>query len=66
MKNSYIRIDKNEKLILEPKDWTKEEWDTILKLFGMESAERIVISEYIFEAFGKPNENLKRLLDIKD
>ena len=60
MENHYIRINNNEKLILEPEDWTKEEWDTILKLFGMKSAERIVVSKYVFEAFGIP-----KLLDIK-
>ena len=60
MENHYIRINNNEKLILEPEDWTKEEWDTILKLFGMKSAERIVVSEYVFEAFGIP-----KLSDIK-
>ncbi len=42
----------NEPLILEPEDWSKEEWSTILKIFGMKEAERIVISNYKFETYG--------------
>lgn len=41
-----------EPLILEQEDWTYEEWSTILKIFGMEVAERIKISDYKFEAWG--------------
>ena len=41
-----------EPLILEPEDWSPEEWATIEKIFGMKKAERIVISDYKFEAFG--------------
>ena len=41
-----------EPLILEPEDWTEAEWTTILKLFGMEEAERIVVSHFMFETYG--------------
>lgn len=41
-----------EQLILEPEDWTEAEWGTICKVFGMERAERIVVSNYVFEAYG--------------
>lgn len=39
-------------IILEPEDWSPEEWTTILKLFGMEEAERIVLASYEVKAFG--------------
>jgi hypothetical protein len=41
-----------ESLILEPEDWTEAEWATLLKLFGMEEAERIVVKDYILETYG--------------
>ena len=41
-----------EPLILEPEDWTEAEWATLLKLFGMEEAERIVVKDYILETYG--------------
>lgn len=50
----YICEQIEEMLILEPEDYPGDEWATILKIFGMEEAERIVISNYKFEAYGKP------------
>lgn len=50
----YICEQAKEKLILEPEDYPGVEWSTILKIFSMEEAERIVISDYKFEAYGKP------------
>lgn len=41
-----------EPLILEPEDWTADEWSVLLKLFGMKEAERIVVSEYVLETYG--------------
>ena len=41
-------------LVLEPVDWTEDEWKTILKLFGMIEAERIVVRDYTLEAYGTP------------
>ena len=43
----------NEPLILERDDWSEDEWATIVKLAGLEEAERIVFSNYKFEAWGK-------------
>lgn len=45
-------------LVLEPEDWTDDEWKTILKLFGMVEAERIVVRDYTLEAYGVPTPNL--------
>jgi hypothetical protein len=41
-----------EPLILEPEDWSEAEWATILKLFGMEEADRIKVSDYVLETYG--------------
>ena len=48
----YYRKHITEPLILEPEDWTEEEWQVILKLFGMKDAERIMLRDYHFEAYG--------------
>lgn len=53
MKNEerYIKDNPYEPLILEPEDWTEDEWNTILKIFNMKLASRIKI-DYKFEAWG--------------
>jgi hypothetical protein len=48
----YLKVSINEPLILEPEDHTEEEWATILKIFGMKEADRIVLSDYTMEAYG--------------
>ena len=50
----YTKTEIIEPLILEPEDWTPEEWEVILVLFGMKTAERIVVSNYTLETFGVP------------
>lgn len=50
----YLKVSINEPLILEPEDHTEEEWSTIIKIFGMSEAERIVLSGYTLEAYGVP------------
>ena len=50
----HIKVAINEPLILEPEDHTEEEWATIIKIFGMKQADRIVLSSYTLEAFGVP------------
>lgn len=64
----YVKVSINEPLILEPEDHTEEEWYTILKIFGMRKADRIVLSSYTLEAFGVPetivsDEQWKEALD---
>lgn len=54
--SKYLKIEVTEPLILEPEDWDEEDWEVILDLFGMETAERIVINNYTLEAFGIPKE----------
>ena len=48
------QADKDCFLVLEPCDWTDEEWKTICKLFGCVEAERIVVRNYLLEAYGTP------------
>lgn len=52
-----------EPLILEPEDYSSDEWATVLKIFGMEKAQRIVVSNYKFEAYGKPGKGLNVKLE---
>ena len=54
----YINKQSVEPLIFEAEDWSEEEWGTILKIFGMKEAERIIISGYRFEAFGEECETV--------
>ena len=56
----YICEKAKERLVLEPEDYPGDEWTTILKIFGMEEAERIVISDYKFEAYGKVRPKIMR------
>lgn len=48
-------------LVLEPDDWSPEQYQAFLDIFGLKEAERIVINEYKLEVFGtekeKKNEN---------
>jgi hypothetical protein len=53
---------KHEFLVLEPEDWSEDEWKTILKLFGCDEAERIVIRDCVMQAYGTPGPNLWRLM----
>lgn len=58
----YICEKIKEPLILEPEDYPGDEWTTILKIFGMEEAERIVVSDFKLEAYGKPSKQLEEIL----
>ena len=53
----YICREEAEPLILENEDWVESEWRTICKIFGMKDADRIKISHYKFEAFGREADN---------
>lgn len=77
MENNSKYINKGvvkEPLILEPEDWSNEEWNVLLKLFGLSEAKRIKISNYEFEAYGiesslgqsdKLDESIRRQIIIK-
>ena len=49
----YEKQTLHESLILEPEDWTTAEWQTICRLFGMKSADRIVVSSCVLETYGE-------------
>lgn len=46
--------ERGTQIILEPEDWTEEQWNTFLEVFGLIEAERIVISDCGVEVFGTP------------
>lgn len=46
-------------LVLEPEDWTPEQYQAFLAIFGLKEAERIVINEYKLEVYGTEKENEK-------
>lgn len=50
--SKHFTTDGCDQLILEPDDWTKEQYDAFLRIFGLKEAERIVITEYKLEAYG--------------
>lgn len=54
----YIQINgslkEGNQLILEPEDWTEEQWATFLELFDLIEAERIVLSEFKVDIYGTP------------
>ena len=50
--SKHVLTDDCEFLVLEPEDWTPEQYDAFLRIFGLKEAERIVIREYKLEAYG--------------
>lgn len=38
--------DANTSLVLDPDNFTYEEWETIVKAFGMAHAEKIIVEDY--------------------
>ena len=55
----------DDSLVLEPCDWTDEEWKVLLKLFGCVEAERIVVKDYILKVYGTPTESMRTFMDIE-
>lgn len=39
-------------IILEPEDWTEDQWVAFLDIFDLEEASRIVLSDYKVDAYG--------------
>lgn len=52
----YFKLDASvehgTQIILEPEDWTEDQWATFLEVFGLAEAERIVLSNSGIEVFG--------------
>ena len=53
-------------LVLEPCDWTADEWKTLTKLFGCVEAERIVVRDYTLEVFGTPTLSMSKILEREE
>ena len=52
--SKHFTTDGYNELVLEAKDWAEEQFNAFRKIFDVEDAERIVISDYKLEAWGKP------------
>jgi hypothetical protein len=48
----FHQITSKELLVLEPEDWSEEEWKTILKIFNVEAADTISVSIKDIRIFG--------------
>lgn len=48
--SKHFVSDEASQLVLEPKDWTKEQFQAFLDIFGLAEAQKIVVSEYKIEA----------------
>ena len=51
--SKHFTADNYDQLVLEKNDWPEEVWKTFLDIFGLSEAEKIVVSEYKLEAWGK-------------
>ena len=50
-------VNDDSPIILDPKDWTEEQYQAFLDIFCFREAERIVLTEYKLDAYGaKPKE----------
>ena len=52
--SKHFVSDEASQLVLEPNDWTKEQFQAFLDIFGLSEAKRIVVSEYKIEAVATP------------
>lgn len=50
--SKHVTTDEYDFLVLEPEDWTPEQWQGFLDIFGLKEAERIKITEYKMEVYG--------------
>lgn len=50
---------KGNQIILEPEDWTEEQWAVFLEVFDLIEADRIVLSEFKVDIFGTPKAEAK-------
>jgi len=51
--HQFIEMDLKESIILEPEDWGVDQWRTFLDLFGLKSADRIVLDKACIKAYGE-------------
>lgn len=55
--SKHFIADNYDELILEKEDWHELIWKAFLDIFGLSEAERIVVSEYKLETWGKKEES---------
>lgn len=54
--SKHFLTDGYDELVLRRSEWTPEQWQAFLDIFGLRDAERIKVSEYKLEAFGGEEE----------
>ena len=55
--SKHFMSDGCNQLVLESKDWTKEQFAAFKKIFGVDDTDRIVITEYKIEAWSELEPN---------
>ena len=55
--SKHFVSDETSQLVLDPKDWTKEQYQAFLDIFGFREADHIVLTEFKVDAYAaKPKE----------
>lgn len=55
--SKHFVSDETSQLVLDPNDWTKEQYQAFLDIFGFREAERIVLTEFKVDAYAaRPKE----------
>lgn len=52
--SKHFTTDGYNQIVLERDDWTDEQFQTFMDIFGLTEAEKIVITDYKIEAYTKP------------
>lgn len=53
--SKHFTSDGINQIVLEPEDWTKEQFEAFMKIFGLTNVKRIVVSEYRIESYAESN-----------
>lgn len=49
--SKHFTCDNYDQLVLKKEEYSDQEWKLILKIFGLDDADQIVVSEYKLEAW---------------
>ena len=55
--STHFKTNGDNFIVLEPEDWTPEQYQAFIKVFGLKEAERIVINEFKLEVYGTEKDN---------
>lgn len=51
--------EKGTQIVLEPEEWTEEQWQAFLDIFDLVEADRIVLADFMVEVYGTPKTEAK-------